>query len=162
MNRPARLTLAAGQHHGWSWEAHPSPFDPGCVLVSAVRLGAGLCAEMRDFRPAARIGQELKLAQERGEVGVNGGDRRSIIVQTSDAAPVAFQAIGIARQRAAEFKAMADAGEQATREEPFAARYAQARAGEGGSGVAANVAVVLVAGEEQAHCPADATGELGP
>jgi len=64
----------------------------------------------------ARIGAELKAAQERGEVARPGGDRMSN-ARTSDNAPLTLEAIGIPRQRASEMKTLADAGEIAIRVE---------------------------------------------
>lgn len=67
----------------------------------------------------ARIGAELKAAQERGEVAQRGGDRGNQHtggkVRNSDNATLSD--IGIPRQRAAEMKKLAEAGEDAIREE---------------------------------------------
>jgi len=57
----------------------------------------------------ARIGAELVAAQERGEVAQPGGDQRSINVRASDNGPATLPDIGIPRQRAAEYRALADA-----------------------------------------------------
>ncbi len=62
----------------------------------------------------AKIGAELQAAQERGEVaerGANQHPRASGILSTT------LPEIGIPSQRAAEYKALADAGEAAIREE---------------------------------------------
>jgi hypothetical protein len=64
----------------------------------------------------ARIGAELKAAQERGEIERRGGDRKTN-VRTSDNDPATLSDIGIPRQRAAEMKKLAEAGEDAIREE---------------------------------------------
>lgn len=63
----------------------------------------------------ARIGAELKAAQERGEVGSQG--RRSDIVRASDEVKPTIPEIGIPRQRASEMKKLAEAGDNAIREE---------------------------------------------
>lgn len=65
----------------------------------------------------ARIGAELKAAQERGEVERAGGDRRSTNVRGSDNGPAKLPEIGIPRQRAAEMKKLAEAGEERIRDE---------------------------------------------
>ncbi len=62
----------------------------------------------------ARIGAELKAAQERGEVATQ-GDRSN--VRAPDISTVTLPEIGIPRQRASEMKKLAEAGEAAIREE---------------------------------------------
>lgn len=62
----------------------------------------------------ARIGAELKAAQERGEVA-KAGDNPN--VRASDNQKAALPQLGISRQRASEMKRMAEAGEARIRDE---------------------------------------------
>lgn len=62
----------------------------------------------------ARIGVELKAAQERGEVATQ-GDRSN--VRGADILTVTLPEIGIPRQRASEMKKLAEAGPERIREE---------------------------------------------
>jgi hypothetical protein len=66
----------------------------------------------------AKIGAELKAAQERGEVAERGANQH---VRTADILPATTSQLGIPRQRAAEMKRLADAGEPAIRAEVAAA-----------------------------------------
>lgn len=66
----------------------------------------------------ARIGHELKAAQERGEVAAKGANQH---VRDPDTLPATLPEIGIPRQRAAEFRKMAEAGPERIREEVKAA-----------------------------------------
>ena len=64
----------------------------------------------------ARIGAELKAAQERGEVARADGavnQHRREGVQGADTQPATLPEIGIPRQRASEMKKLAEAGEGA-------------------------------------------------
>ncbi len=63
----------------------------------------------------AKIGTELKSAQDRGEISQPGGDRQTI-VRSADNGRAQLPEIGIPRQRAAEYKALAAAGEDAIRD----------------------------------------------
>lgn len=69
----------------------------------------------------ARIGAELKAAQERGEVAARGnppaGNQHQRDVRSPDIAPPTLSEIGIPRQRAAEMKKLAEAGETRIRDE---------------------------------------------
>ncbi len=65
----------------------------------------------------ARIGSELRAAQERGEVTAHGANQHNEDVRGSDILPATFLEIGIPSQRAAEYRALAVAGTDAIREE---------------------------------------------
>lgn len=67
----------------------------------------------------ARIGAELKAAQERGEVARHGGERTK--VRDADLAPATLAELGLPKQRAAEMKNLAAAGEGRIRDEVAAA-----------------------------------------
>lgn len=80
----------------------------------------------------ARIGAELKAAQNRGELAKAGnppsGNQYQSDVRTSDVAPPPTLAeIGITRQRAAEYKKLAEVGEETIREAATAATVAGER-----------------------------------
>ncbi len=69
----------------------------------------------------AKIGSELQAAQERGEIATQQVGR-PISVRASDTYSATLSEIGIPRQRAAEYKALAEAGEAAIREEVIEAK----------------------------------------
>lgn len=69
----------------------------------------------------AKIGAELKAAQERGEVARAGGDRQSN-VRAADNGSASLPELGIPRQRAAEMKKLAAAGAARIRQEVRNAR----------------------------------------
>ncbi len=76
----------------------------------------------------SRIGAELKAAQDRGEVATRkDGTAIRDHVRGSDKVPPTLADIGIPRQRAAEMKKMAEAGEDAIREEVKRANEEQRR-----------------------------------
>ncbi len=56
------------------------------------------------------MAREIDAAQERGEVQTAGGDRKSIIVQTSDNAPASIAALGLDRRRVNEWRDLVEAG----------------------------------------------------
>jgi hypothetical protein len=62
----------------------------------------------------ARIGAELKAAQERGEVARHGGDRSK--VQGPDLGPPTLSDLGVPKQRASEYRKLADLGAANIRE----------------------------------------------
>lgn len=64
----------------------------------------------------ARIGAELKAAQERGELARHGGDRKSIKPRTSGLDGATLDSLGIPSQRASEMRQLADIGEVGIRE----------------------------------------------
>ncbi|WP_291295850.1 hypothetical protein [Elioraea sp.] len=68
----------------------------------------------------ARIGAELKAAQERGEVATQQAGR-PVSVRAADTSPATLPDIGIPRQRAAEMKKLAAMGEPRIRAEVAAA-----------------------------------------
>jgi hypothetical protein len=67
-------------------------------------------------RSEIRMAREIDAARERGEVQTAGGDRKSIIVRTSDNAPASITDLGLDRRRVAEWRDLADAGEDAVDE----------------------------------------------
>lgn len=66
------------------------------------------------FLADARVGAELKAAQDRGEVAKAGDNP---IVRSSDNQKHSLPEIGIPRQRASEMKRLAEVGEPAIRAE---------------------------------------------
>lgn len=110
----------------------------GIEEVASIRAAAAAAAEYaRMYRAAvqaqnatktvvflaeARIGRELKEAQERGEVGAQG--RRTDLVREPDEVKPTLSDLGIPRQRAAEMKQLAELGEEAILEAAAAANAA--------------------------------------
>lgn len=71
--------------------------------------------EGQEGRAEARIGAELKVAQERGEVATQ--ERKASTVPAGNGAPASHAEIGLTRKQAMEAKRLASAGEPAIREE---------------------------------------------
>jgi hypothetical protein len=98
-------------------------FEPLNSTATARQAGASALARSRPnaaekvvLLAEQRIGAELKVAQERGEVESRGGDRRSINVPDgNNDRPAALPDLAISRKRAAEAKALAELGEDAAR-----------------------------------------------
>ena len=67
------------------------------------------------FLADARVGAELRKAQEAGQIAGHGGDRSK--VRGSDLDPPTLSEIGIPKQRASEMKRLAEVGEPAIRAE---------------------------------------------
>lgn len=65
----------------------------------------------------ARIGAELKAAQERGEIARKHDNQHTVDVQTSDNPKATLSDLNIPRQRAKEMKDLAAAGTERIRDE---------------------------------------------